>query len=81
MTTPASDGPDATGHPEVDRALTSLEGLASRPVEEHLDVLVSTHERLHTALDEHRQPDDGVASDLHGSSDGSDTPDGSSGHL
>lgn len=54
MTTSAPGDPDATGHPEVDRALTSLDGLTARPVDEHLDVLTGVHERLHTALDEHR---------------------------
>jgi hypothetical protein len=46
------DGPDgATGLPEVDAVLASLDGLADRPVAEHVAVFEQAHERLRRALD------------------------------
>lgn len=56
----SSDSSDVgtTGHRGVDEVLGSLADLASRPVEDHLEVLSAAHERLHTTLDEHRDRDD-----------------------
>lgn len=41
-----------TGHPEVDAALASLEGLQDKPVEEHAAVFEAAHERLRVVLSE-----------------------------
>jgi hypothetical protein len=37
--------------PAVDDALQALDGLADRPVDEHVAVFEQTHERLRRALD------------------------------
>jgi len=60
---PDNAGPDnaaTTGHPEVDQTLATLDQLGSRPLDDHLEVLVHAHERLHATLDEHRGQDDGA---------------------
>lgn len=41
---------EATGHQAVDGVLASLEGLADRPVEEHVGIFESAHETLRAAL-------------------------------
>ena len=41
---------EPTGHPDVDAALASLEDLDGRPVDEHVAVFESAHERLRGAL-------------------------------
>jgi hypothetical protein len=50
IATPA-DPDNATGQPEVDAVLASLDGLADRPVAEHVAVFEQAHERLRRALD------------------------------
>jgi hypothetical protein len=40
----------ATGHPEVDEVIASLEGLENRPLPEHVAVFESAHDRLRAAL-------------------------------
>lgn len=40
----------STGHPAVDEVLGSLEGLAERPVAEHVAVFEQAHEQLRRAL-------------------------------
>jgi len=40
-----------TGNPAVDEVLASLEGLAERPVDEHVAVFERAHEQLRSALD------------------------------
>jgi hypothetical protein len=50
VATPA-DPDTATGQPEVDAVLASLDGLADRPVAEHVAVFEQAHERLRRALD------------------------------
>lgn len=57
---PGPDDAATTGHPEVDQTLATLDGLRSRPLDDHLEVLVRAHERLHATLDEHRGWDDGA---------------------
>ena len=50
----ASDGsrpPRDTGVAEVDAVLASLDGLADRPVAEHVAVFEQAHDRLRRALD------------------------------
>jgi hypothetical protein len=44
-------GDRATGVGEVDAVLASLDGLAERPVSEHVAVFEQAHERLRRALD------------------------------
>jgi hypothetical protein len=44
-----------TGEPEVDRALESLQGLESAPLDEHHDRLARVHEDLHRALNRQDQ--------------------------
>ena len=49
-----SDGTDtegSTGVAEVDAVLASLDGLADRPVAEHVAVFEQAHDRLRRALD------------------------------
>jgi hypothetical protein len=46
-----ADPDDATGVPEVDAVLASLDVLAERPVVEHVAVFEQAHERLRRALD------------------------------
>jgi hypothetical protein len=46
-----ADGPQSTGVAEVDAVLASLDGLADRPVAEHVAVFEQAHERLRRALD------------------------------
>lgn len=41
---------DSTGHPVVDEVLAGLGDLGSRPVEEHVAIFESAHERLRAAL-------------------------------
>jgi len=41
----------STGVAEVDEVIASLEGLDGRPVEEHVEVYESAHDRLRRALD------------------------------
>lgn len=41
---------ELTGHPVVDDVLRTLQGLQSRPVEEHVAVFESAHEKLRQAL-------------------------------
>ena len=43
-------GPDGTGHPDVDRVLGSLDGLDERPVAEHVAVFEAAHDTLRNAL-------------------------------
>lgn len=45
-----ADTSRATGHPEVDAVLSSMEGLAERPPAEQVAVFDSAHERLRSAL-------------------------------
>jgi hypothetical protein len=40
----------ATGHPVVDDVLASLDGLEERPVDEHVAVFETLHDRLREAL-------------------------------
>ncbi|MGZ4499485.1 MAG: hypothetical protein ACXVXD_03535 [Nocardioidaceae bacterium] len=40
----------ATGHPVVDEVLASVDHLEGRPVDEHVAVFESAHERLRAAL-------------------------------
>ena len=40
-----------TGNPAVDEVLASLDGLAGRPVDEHVAVFERAHEQLRSALD------------------------------
>lgn len=52
-----------TGHPAVDEVLRSLEGLESRPVDEHVAAFEEAHDRMRRALssagdDEAAQPED-----------------------
>ncbi|HIT74122.1 MAG TPA: hypothetical protein IAA98_00880 [Candidatus Avipropionibacterium avicola] len=47
-----SDTPEE--HPEVAAALSRLDELDERPVDDHAEILASVHERLHTTLNEHR---------------------------
>jgi hypothetical protein len=42
---------ESTGIPAVDEVLSSLDGLADRPVAEHVAVFEQAHERLRRALD------------------------------
>ena len=46
----------ATGDPEIDRALSELVDLPSRPLAEHHDRLAAVHEVLHRALDRNDEP-------------------------
>lgn len=39
-----------TGHPVVDEVLQSMQGLAQRPVEEHVAIFEAAHEKLRAAL-------------------------------
>ncbi|NUR09958.1 MAG: hypothetical protein HOQ22_16065 [Nocardioidaceae bacterium] len=41
---------ESTGHPAVDEVVASLDGLGDRPVEEHVAVFESAHDRLRGAL-------------------------------
>lgn len=43
--------PGSTGVAEVDAVLASLDGLADRPVAEHVAVFEQAHDRLRRALD------------------------------
>ncbi len=45
-----------TGNPAVDDVLTSLDGLADLPVDEHVAVFERAHEQLRSALDGPREP-------------------------
>lgn len=45
-----TQGMKSTGDPAVDQALASLEGLESRPLAEHHDLLAQVHDQLHGAL-------------------------------
>ena len=45
------DRMDETGVAEVDEVIGSVKDLDSRPVEEHVGVFESAHERLRRALD------------------------------
>lgn len=47
---PAEPAGRSTGHPAVDEVLGSLEGLAERPVAEHVAVFEQAHEQLRRAL-------------------------------
>lgn len=40
----------STGHPAVDEVLRSLEGLESRPVDEHVAAFEEAHDRMRRAL-------------------------------
>lgn len=42
--------PTTTGHPAVDEVLGSLDGLAGRPVDEHVAAFEQAHESLRRAL-------------------------------
>ena len=46
----AGQTPASTGHPAVDEVLRSLDGLADRPVSEHVAVFEAAHEGLRGAL-------------------------------
>ena len=48
--TPVTQAGEPTGDPAVDEVLSSLEGLADRPVEEHVAVFERAHDRLRAAL-------------------------------
>ena len=48
---PSASGEEPTGVPAVDGVLSSLDGLADRPVAEHVAVFEQAHERLRRALD------------------------------
>lgn len=41
---------DLTGDPAVDEVLRTMQGLQERPVEEHVAVFESAHEKLRAAL-------------------------------
>lgn len=49
----------ATGEPQVDRALESLQGIESAPLSEHHDRLARVHEELHAALNADHSASDG----------------------
>ena len=48
--------PPPTGDAEIDRALSELADLPSRPLSEHHDRLAAAHEVLHRALDRNDEP-------------------------
>ena len=58
MSEPSADGaaPPSTGDPDIDRALSDLPDLPSRPLSEHHDRLAAVHEVLHRALDRNDDP-------------------------
>lgn len=45
-----SDAPESTGSHAVDEALTSLDGLDSRPVDEHPAAFEAVHDALRAVL-------------------------------
>lgn len=50
---PEGDGPaavESTGHPDVDDVIGSLNDLDDRPVDEHVAVFETAHDRLRSAL-------------------------------
>lgn len=47
---------ESTGVPAVDEVLSTMDGLADRPVAEHVAIFEQAHERLRRALD--AQPSD-----------------------
>ncbi|MBO0812803.1 MAG: hypothetical protein J2P23_12260 [Microlunatus sp.] len=68
MTSPAAEPSDpaedsarapVTGEPEIDRALETLQGLESSPLEDHHDRLARVHEELHAALNSDRRTGEG----------------------
>lgn len=48
---PLPETPEATGIAEVDAVITEVAQVAQRPVDEHVDVYGTAHDRLRTALD------------------------------
>ena len=48
---PEPERPDETGVADVDEVIRSVKDLDGRPVEEHVGVFESAHERLRRALD------------------------------
>lgn len=51
MSEPSFETDAVDGVPAVDEALGALDGLADRPVEEHVAVFERAHEQLRRALD------------------------------
>lgn len=45
-----------TGRPDVDEVIASVEELAERPIEEHVAVFETAHDRLRRALDHPADP-------------------------
>ena len=46
-----------TGLPSIDEVIAAVEELEDRPIEEHVGVFETAHERLRRALDEPADPD------------------------
>jgi len=45
-----------TGMPDVDEVIAAVEDLEDRPIEEHVGVFETAHERLRRALDQPGEP-------------------------
>jgi hypothetical protein len=60
--------PVRTGVREVDAVITAVEQLEERPIEEHVGVFETAHDRLRRALD---QPDGGAPGATPGAGDAS----------